>query len=87
MRETGRPFIHPYDHLDICAGQGTVGLEILEQYPDVRTVVVCTGGGGLLAGIATAIKGVAPRRQGDWGAGVRRRGLPRLTGCAPSRAA
>jgi threonine dehydratase len=58
--ETGRPFIHPYDHLDICAGQGTVGLEILEQYPDVRTVVVCTGGGGLLAGIATAIKGSRP---------------------------
>jgi len=58
--ETGRPFIHPYDHLDICAGQGTVGLEILEQYPDVRTVVVCTGGGGLLAGIATAVKGRRP---------------------------
>lgn len=59
-RETGMPFIHPYDHLDICAGQGTVGLEILEQVPDVRTVVVCTGGGGLLAGVATAIKGLAP---------------------------
>ena len=58
--ETGMPFIHPYDHKDICAGQGTVGLEILEQVPDVKTVVVCTGGGGLLAGIATAIKGLAP---------------------------
>ena len=58
--ETGRAFIHPYDHRDICAGQGTVGLEILEQCPSVRTVVVCTGGGGLLAGVATAIKGLAP---------------------------
>lgn len=58
--ETGKAFIHPYDHRDICAGQGTVGLEILEQCPSVRTVVVCTGGGGLLAGVATAIKAKAP---------------------------
>ena len=59
-QKTGMSFIHPYDHRDICAGQGTVGLEILEQVPDVRTVVVCTGGGGLLAGVATAVKGLAP---------------------------
>jgi threonine dehydratase len=59
-KETGMPFIHPYDHRDIVAGQGTVGLEILEQCPGVRTVVVCTGGGGLLAGIATAVKGIQP---------------------------
>ncbi|HVQ17853.1 MAG TPA: pyridoxal-phosphate dependent enzyme, partial [Actinomycetes bacterium] len=58
--ESGRPFIHPYDHRDIVAGQGTVGLEILEQCPEVRTIVVCTGGGGLLAGIATAVKGLRP---------------------------
>ncbi len=58
--ETGAVLIHPFDHPDIVAGQGTVGLEILEQRPDVRTVVVCTGGGGLLAGIAVAIKAVRP---------------------------
>jgi threonine dehydratase len=59
-QETGAVFVHPFDHPDIVAGQGTVGLEILEQVPDVRTVVVCTGGGGLLAGIATAVKAVRP---------------------------
>lgn len=55
--QTGAVLIHPFDHPDIVAGQGTVGLEILQECPDVRTVVVCTGGGGLLAGIATAVKG------------------------------
>jgi len=58
--ETGAVLIHPFDHADIVAGQGTVGLEILEQRPDVRTIVVCTGGGGLLAGIAVAVKAVRP---------------------------
>ncbi len=58
--ETGAVLIHPYDHPDVVAGQGTVGLEILRQQPDVRTVVVCTGGGGLLAGIATAVKATDP---------------------------
>jgi len=57
---TGAVFIHPFDHPDIIAGQGSVGLEILEQCPDVRTVLVCTGGGGLVAGIGAAIKGVDP---------------------------
>ncbi len=57
---TGAVFIHPFDHPDIIAGQGSVGLEILEQRPDVRTVLVCTGGGGLVAGIGAAIKGVDP---------------------------
>ncbi len=52
--------IHPFDHVDIVAGQGTAGLEILEQAPDVKTVVVPTGGGGLLAGIAIAIKAIRP---------------------------
>ncbi|MGN6610854.1 MAG: threonine ammonia-lyase [Angustibacter sp.] len=59
-QETGAVLIHPFDHTDIVAGQGTVGLEILEECPDVRTVVVCTGGGGLLGGIATAVKGLRP---------------------------
>jgi threonine dehydratase len=57
---TGAVFVHPFDHPDIIAGQGTVGLEILEQVPDVRTVLVCTGGGGLLGGVAAAIKETRP---------------------------
>src|SRR6185437_15640489 len=52
---TGAVLIHPFDHADIVAGQGTVGLEILEQCPDVRTIIVGMGGGGLIAGIATAV--------------------------------
>ena len=54
--ETGAVLIHPFDHRDIVAGQGTCGLEILEQCPDVRTIVVSAGGGGLLAGICTVVK-------------------------------
>jgi threonine dehydratase len=59
-RESGAVFIHPYDHPDIIAGQGTVGLEILEQCPDVRTIVVGIGGGGLAAGLAVAVKALRP---------------------------
>ena len=58
--ETGAVLIHPFDHSDVIAGQGTVGLELLEQCPDVRTVVVCTGGGGLVSGIAAAVKALRP---------------------------
>ena len=58
--ETGAVFIHPFDHPDIVAGQGTVGLEILEQAPEAATVLVPTGGGGLLAGVALAIKSKRP---------------------------
>ncbi len=50
--ETGAVLIHPFDHEDIVVGQGTLGLEILEQVPDVRTIVVPLGGGGLTAGVA-----------------------------------
>jgi threonine dehydratase len=57
---TGAVFVHPFDHPDIIAGQGTVGLEVLEQVPDAATVLVCTGGGGLLGGIAAAVKGLRP---------------------------
>jgi len=57
---TGALFISPFDHADIVAGQGTLGLEILEQVPDARTIVVCTGGGGLLAGVALAVKSLRP---------------------------
>lgn len=59
-RNTGAVFIHPFDHPDIIAGQGTVGLEILEQCPEVRTVVVGIGGGGLAGGIALAVKSLRP---------------------------
>ncbi|MEU3373288.1 threonine ammonia-lyase [Streptomyces sp. NPDC006660] len=58
--ERGAVFIHPFDHPDIIAGQGTVGLEILEQCPEVRTIVVGIGGGGLAAGIALAVKALRP---------------------------
>jgi len=58
--DTGAVLIHPFDHRDIIAGQGTCGLEILEQVPDVETIVVPTGGGGLLAGIALAVKAIRP---------------------------
>ncbi|MFF7747873.1 threonine ammonia-lyase [Streptomyces sp. NPDC007971] len=58
--ETGAVFIHPFDHPDVIAGQGTVGLEILEQCPEVRTIVVGIGGGGLAAGIAVAVKALRP---------------------------
>ena len=67
---TGAVLIHPFDHPDIVAGQGTVGLEILEQVPDVATIVVCTGGGGLLAGIAAACVPAGVRVVGAQAAGL-----------------
>jgi threonine dehydratase len=57
---TGARFIHPYDDPLIVAGQGTLGIEILEQLPDVGTVVIPTGGGGLLTGTALALKTLRP---------------------------
>lgn len=56
----GLTFIHPFDNLDVMAGQGTMGLEILEQCPDLEAVVVPVGGGGLLAGIGTVVKAKRP---------------------------
>ena len=58
--ETGSIFIHPFDHPDVIAGQGTVGLEIADQCPEVRTVAVPVGGGGLAAGVAVAASAVLP---------------------------
>ena len=55
----GSIFIHPFEHPDVLAGQGTVGLEIVEQCPDVRTIAVPVGGGGLAAGIAIAAQAAA----------------------------
>ena len=57
---TGAVFIHPFDHPDVIAGQGTVALEILEQCPEVRTIVTGVGGGGLVSGIAVAAKALRP---------------------------
>src|SRR5450755_4595278 len=58
--ETGAMLAPPYDHPWIVSGQGTVGLELMEQVPDLDAIVACTGGGGLLAGIAVAAKAINP---------------------------
>jgi len=58
--EHGSTFIHPFEHPDVVAGQGTVGLEIIEQCPDVRTIAVQAGGGGLASGIAIVAKSASP---------------------------
>ena len=58
--ETGMTFIHPFDDLEVIAGQGTVALEILEQNPEVTHIFVPIGGGGLIAGIAEAVKNQKP---------------------------
>jgi len=60
QKETKATFLHPFDDKDVIAGQGTIGLEILEQLEDVDVVLVPIGGGGLLAGISTAIKAIKP---------------------------
>ena len=60
IEETGRTLVHPYDDPVVMAGQGTVGLEIVEDAPDVDTVIVPVGGGGLVSGIAAAVKGARP---------------------------
>jgi threonine dehydratase len=58
--EQGRVFVHPFDHPDIIAGQGTLGLELLDQVPDLGTVVVPVGGGGLISGTAVALRDARP---------------------------
>ncbi len=60
---TGSVLIHPFEHPDIVTGQGTLGFEIIEQCPQVRTVVVPVGGGGLAAGVAVAVKSLDPAVQ------------------------
>jgi threonine dehydratase len=59
--ETGSIFLHPFEHPDVIAGQGTVGLEIAEQCPEAATILVPVGGGGLAAGIAVAASARLPR--------------------------
>ena len=58
--EQGYTFIHPYDDEHVIAGQGTIGLEIVEDLPEVDTIVVATGGGGMVVGIAAAVKATHP---------------------------
>ena len=58
--DTGATFIHPFDDPDVIAGQGTIGLEILDQLPDVDAIVVPIGGGGLISGVAYAVKKLKP---------------------------
>ena len=57
----GAAFIHPFDDEDVIAGQGTLGLEMLEEVPDLDCIIVPAGGGGLLAGVAFAVKSINPR--------------------------
>jgi threonine dehydratase len=61
IAETGRTLVHPFDDPLVIAGQGTVGLEIVEDVAEVDVVVVPVGGGGLISGIATAVKGLRPQ--------------------------
>ncbi len=60
QKEHGYTFVHPFDDEKVIAGQGTIGLEILEQMPDVQAVVVPIGGGGLISGVAFAVKTLRP---------------------------
>jgi threonine dehydratase len=60
IESTGRTLVHPYDDPYVMAGQGTVGLEIMEDAPEADVVLVQVGGGGLVSGIATAVKGLRP---------------------------
>ena len=83
--ERGLTFLHPFDDLAVIAGQGTIGLELLEQCPELEAVVVPVGGGGLIAGIAC-------RHQGDCGPrvqviGVQTARLPSMLSAVAQRAA
>jgi threonine dehydratase len=59
--EHGYVIVPPFDHPDVIAGQGTIGLEILAELPSVGTILVPTGGGGLVSGVATAVKALSPK--------------------------
>lgn len=60
-KETGATLIHSYDDINVICGQGTAALELLEEHPDLDIIIVPIGGGGLMSGISTVVKGVAPR--------------------------
>lgn len=76
QRETGATYISPYGDANVIAGQGTIGLEILEDFPDVEYVVVGIGGGGLASGVALALKSIRPDIKVI---GVEPEGAPTLT--------
>ena len=61
VEETGATFIHAFEDEHVIAGQGTIGLELAEQVPDVGTVLIPVGGGGLAAGIAIALRALRPK--------------------------
>jgi threonine dehydratase len=61
VESEGLTYVHPFDDLDLIAGQGTLGLEIYEDWPDVELVVVPIGGGGLISGVSTALKQANPQ--------------------------
>ena len=60
VEQRGMTYIHPFDHPDLVAGQGTLGLEIAEDWPEVEVVVVPIGGGGLISGVSMAVKALLP---------------------------
>jgi len=76
QRERNLTLVHPFDCPFVIAGQGTVGLELVEQVPDVDTVVVAVGGGGLIAGVAAAVKALKPNARVI---GVEPEGAPGMT--------
>ena len=75
QKEHGYTFVHPFDDEKVIAGQGTIGLELLEQLPDVQSVIVPIGGGGLASGVAYAIKSLNPSVE-VWG--VQAAGAPSM---------
>merc|ERR1711907_918686 len=56
----GATVVHPYDDVEVIAGQGTIGLELMEQIPDLDAILVPTSGGGMISGIATAVRAIKP---------------------------
>ena len=72
-RETGATYISPYSHPDVIAGAATVAVEILEDWPDVDTILVAVGGGGLVSGIAVAAKALAAGASRSWAWSATRR--------------
>lgn len=82
-QETGATYVHPFGDPVVVAGQGTLGLEILEDLPDVDVVLVAIGGGGLISGLATAIKALRPETRII---GIEPEGSPTLHACLEANA-
>ena len=77
--DKGATFVPPFDHLDVIAGQGTIGLELAEEAPRAQVILVPVGGGGLLAGVAAAIANVSPAASRPRVVGVEASGAPTMT--------